>query len=180
MKKYIKQFTKEIIPVVSGILIALFINNWNENRKDKAYINKVYSSIKKDLTETNKKIKENFKKQQTLLDTVNKYIDDDKLTLLEVMVKANGLNFPSIKTNSWKALSNSKIELLDYKKVILLSNIDDGKELLNKKVEYILNFTYNNVKKTEKEKKELLKLYLREIIATEKGLQQEIEKIINE
>jgi hypothetical protein len=31
---YLKYFTKEIIPVIIGILIALFINNWNEERKE--------------------------------------------------------------------------------------------------------------------------------------------------
>lgn len=30
MKKYLKFLVKEIVPVIMGILIALIINNWNE------------------------------------------------------------------------------------------------------------------------------------------------------
>jgi len=37
MKK-INQLFKEIIPVIIGVLIALVINNWNEERKDKKYL----------------------------------------------------------------------------------------------------------------------------------------------
>jgi hypothetical protein len=47
MKKYIKAFFKEIVPIIIGILVALYINNWNENKKDEKYINQILSSIKK-------------------------------------------------------------------------------------------------------------------------------------
>ena len=39
----------EIILVVIGIFIALQINNWNENRKEKRYLNQVHRQIQKDL-----------------------------------------------------------------------------------------------------------------------------------
>lgn len=47
--KYIKYSIGEIFLVVLGILIALQINNWNEDRKDKIYQNKVYAQIRQDL-----------------------------------------------------------------------------------------------------------------------------------
>jgi hypothetical protein len=56
IKSYSIQFFKEIIPVVAGILIALFIDNWNAERKDKAYIEQVFSTIHSELKETNEAI----------------------------------------------------------------------------------------------------------------------------
>lgn len=47
--KYIKYAIGEIVLVVVGILIALQINNWNENRKEKRNLNQVYRQIQKDL-----------------------------------------------------------------------------------------------------------------------------------
>ena len=47
--KYFKYAIGEIILVVIGILIALQINNWNENRKDRAVELKILKSIKNDL-----------------------------------------------------------------------------------------------------------------------------------
>ena len=45
--KQIKQIIREIIPVIIGILIALVINNWNEDRKNENYLNQIFSSIEK-------------------------------------------------------------------------------------------------------------------------------------
>ncbi|TXD52648.1 MULTISPECIES: tetratricopeptide repeat protein [unclassified Polaribacter] len=73
-KKYFKYAVGEIILVVIGILIALQINNWNENRKSNAILKNYYSQIVEDLKqdynlinsrisslETNIKIYEDFK-----------------------------------------------------------------------------------------------------------------------
>jgi hypothetical protein len=47
--RYFKYAIGEIILVVIGILIALQINNWNEDRKAKTYENQVYKQIYNDL-----------------------------------------------------------------------------------------------------------------------------------
>ena len=47
--KYFKYAFGEIILVVIGILIALSINNWNEDRKAKTYEEQVYTQIYKDI-----------------------------------------------------------------------------------------------------------------------------------
>jgi len=57
-----------------------------------------------------------------LIDTLEFYSNDDKISLVNTVIKGNGLNYPSIKMNSWKAISNSRIELLDYDKMSDLAN----------------------------------------------------------
>ena len=47
--KYLKYAIGEILLVVIGILIALQVNNWNENRKLKAQQQVFIKSIKQDL-----------------------------------------------------------------------------------------------------------------------------------
>jgi Family of unknown function (DUF6090) len=53
--KYLKYAIGEIVLVVIGILIALSINNWNEERKDsileKYYLNRLIDDLKADITE---------------------------------------------------------------------------------------------------------------------------------
>jgi hypothetical protein len=49
MKKYLFYSIGEILLVVIGILIALQINNWNENRKDRIEENKVLIDLKENL-----------------------------------------------------------------------------------------------------------------------------------
>ncbi|WP_407636752.1 DUF6090 family protein [Cellulophaga algicola] len=52
----IKALIKVIIPVLVGILIAMSINNWNENRKDRKYFEQISFSIEKESSETTEDI----------------------------------------------------------------------------------------------------------------------------
>ena len=84
MKNNIKSFIKEIIPIIVGILVAMWINNWNENRKDKNYLKQITSASKKELTETNKDIEENMVLQKAFGDSIDFYLNDEKISLLDI------------------------------------------------------------------------------------------------
>ena len=172
MKKNIKALIKDIIPVLVGILIALWINNWNETRKDKTYINQISSSINKELTETTADIIYIMANQKSLVDTLDFYKNDDKISIFDVLMKVNGINIPTIKINSWKAISNSKIELMEYDKVSTLANIEEQKEILKMKSQNLMNFIYPNSKETGIDEKELLKLMMLDIINAETTIQK--------
>ena len=47
--KYLKYAIGEIILVVLGILIALYINNWNERRKEQDRFNEVLADVEEEL-----------------------------------------------------------------------------------------------------------------------------------
>lgn len=180
MKKNIKAFLKEIIPVTVGILIALWINNWNENRKDENYINNISSSINRELTETKEDIINNLSTQKSVIDTLEFYKEDDKVSIYDIIMKVDGIKMPTIKINSWKAISNSKIELMEYDDVSTLANIQEQKDVLTVKSQNMMNFVYPNIKETGSDKKGQLKLMILDIISTEKTTQKEIEGFINE
>ena len=178
MKKNILAFIKEIVPIIAGILIAMYITNWNEDRKDKKYINQMFLSINMELAETNEDIIHKMTLQNSLIDTLNVYKKDNKISLYDIARKVNGINMPIIKMSSWKAISSSKIELMDYEKISSLSNIEDQKELLRLKNESLMTFIYPNINDTGIGAKELLILRMNDIINTELVIQNEIEKII--
>ena len=73
LKKYLKYGLGEILLLVTGILIALQINNWNENRKAKnelhAILSTVHSDLNLDLKEAEMLI-EHYEMRVQLLDTV--------------------------------------------------------------------------------------------------------------
>lgn len=180
MNKTIIELFKEIITIIVGILIALYINNWNEDRKDAKYLDKIFVSMKKELKESNEDIKKKMPQQQTLIDTLGFYKLNDTISIFDVMMKVNGVQMPQIRISSWKAISNSKIELLEYDRVSALVNIEEQKELLLSKTQYLMNFLYPNVKDTSKDKKELILLMLQDILVSERDLQEEIEEAIKE
>ena len=55
--RYLKYALGEIVLVVIGILLALQINNWNEERKDRIKENKVLASLLEDFRYSQSKIK---------------------------------------------------------------------------------------------------------------------------
>ena len=180
MNKTIIEFFKEILTIIVGILIALYINNWNEDRKDANYINKIFVSMDKELKESNDDIKKKMPQKQTLIDTLGFYKKNDSISIFDVMMKVNGVQIPQIWISSWKAISSSKIELLEYDRVSALANIEEQKELLLSKTQYLMNFLYPNIKDTSTDKKELVILIMQDIMVSEIDLQREIEGVIQE
>ena len=180
MKNTIKEFIKNIIPVLLGVLIALFIDNWNEQRKDKIYINNFYSSLKKEFRDTNNEIIKKVPKQKALVDTLEFYENDEKTPLIQVIEKAGGINGPLVKLNYWKALSSSKIELLEYNKLSVLADIEEGNEILKYKRNKIIDFAYSNLYKTSKKEKILLKIMMMDLMNTQREIQNDLKKVLNE
>lgn len=136
--------------------------------------------MNKELTETYTDITDKLASQNALIDSLNFYLNDDDISKDQILRKANGISIPSIKFNSWKAISNSKIELMDYEKVSTLAVIEEQKELLKIKSEKFMDFVYSNFRETAKDKKEFMRITISEIISTEISLQRDIKKMIDD
>lgn len=83
---YLKYAIGEIVLVVIGILIALQINNWNENRKfnslKKVYLERLVDDLKQDTTQINLLIVKCNKKQliiETVIDNLDNGANSDSL-----------------------------------------------------------------------------------------------------
>jgi len=167
---YSKYFIKEIIPVTVGILIALSIGNWNQTKKDKKYVNEIFTLIDSELDDTHKGIEDVIPIQKSLIDTLEYYSNDKEVNILQLVLKVGGIYIAPIKTNAWSAFSNSKLELVDYKLIAPLSDIVEQKETLNSKSTYLTNFVNDNLNENEKDKKEILILHIKDVMGTEKNI----------
>lgn len=74
--KYLLYAIGEIILVVIGILIALQINNWNENRKVKKQEAQIYTELKSDLLQTRNDINETISKHKEIFKSSQQLITD--------------------------------------------------------------------------------------------------------
>jgi hypothetical protein len=81
--KYFKYAIGEIVLVVIGILIALQINNWNEERKDRLKLLSIYSLIYNDIEDDIKELQGNVefynKKKYVFEKVINDSITPDLL-----------------------------------------------------------------------------------------------------
>ena len=176
---YGRYFIKEIIPVTIGILIALSIGNWNQNIKEQKYVTEMLGLIDNELKATDKSIEDVIPLQESLIDTLQHYSNNKDVSIMQTILNVGGVKIASIKTNAWNAISNSKLELVDYKLIIPLSDIVEEKEVLKVKGNTLINFANENLNETNTEKKKILILYLKNIIGTEKAIQKQIKAVKN-
>jgi len=119
--KYFKYAIGEIILVVIGILIALQINNWNENRKLNEQRKELISNLIIDFTDTNESIDLAIKEKEDQLNRMNdfiKIINNETQTLVVDSLRKMATVFlaesnfkPNISSYN-EAVSNGDLKLL--------------------------------------------------------------------
>ncbi len=117
-RAYLKYAIGEIILVVIGILIALQINNWNQNKylkKDELKILKsIQESIKINTIEFNQVLNAQIRRNESLREVIFIDVSDQKLSSLDSLITVNVKNhtfYPS--TGIYNSMINSgKIELI--------------------------------------------------------------------
>jgi len=141
--KYFKYAIGEIVLVVIGILIALQINNWNEQRKDAIKENHIVKSLYNELLENSNYAEERMQElssniessaQHLMLFCSKKHVDissDSLLTLVYNTFLASPNYAPKVSTFN-RIINNEEFNLIQQ---------DSLKTLLNE-YQTILDFTY--------------------------------------
>ncbi len=178
MKEKIQTLFKEMIPVILGILIALFINNWKQSYDDQKFINSVLSSITEELKENHTELQEVIESHQQLLDTINYHIEDPEITIGELINKVGGIPGASIRNNAWKALVNNRIDLIEYDKISILSNIEEDKSNMKMKFERLTDLIYQGISSSEYIHKKMFLVTVNDLLYTEEQLYESHEQFI--
>lgn len=174
-----KEIAKETLTVMIGILLALLINNWNDDRKERKYLEQIYSSIQMELQEGVDNINTIIPEQLASDDTIQAYLNNDQFSIYDLLIKSNGIHGPNIKTNSWQALSNSKIELIEYERLSALADIEARSTNLTQRLEKQVDFIYRNFEDRSSAKKKILRMMILDIVGAEKSVQSEMQALIN-
>ena len=149
--KYFKYAIGEIILVVIGILIALQINNWNENRKDrqkeKIYITNIQRDLKAQLQSLDRAIQgelssfENLSNAKKSFHQHNKFVVNAK-KLAEISAVNDRFTFNIIDTSLEEIKSSGNLDIIQKSAVkdSLLKYYDE----LRLKSQIIANNNYQN------------------------------------
>ncbi len=165
MGKYFKYAIGEILLVVIGILIALQINNWNENRKDRATEADYYCRMLDDFKLNEKLINDNYelitnkiKLTKALILDLNT-LPNDRSTILNKFVAAIRQDVFVPSTIVFEDLTSSG-------QLKVLKDID----LKNRLIEHH-TFLNNTLKNLSENRNEVLKRYGNYDLITEVGFQ---------
>ena len=139
--KYLKYAIGEIILVVIGILIALQINNWNENVKkleqEKIYYCKIKEDLESDKININRSLESLNERISSAKRTLNNLYDgvDDKSVILEDYLSAiRSIKFLPSKLAIQDIVSSGKLENLKNAnlKDVILKHYSDLDGALNR------------------------------------------------
>ncbi|QIE58733.1 hypothetical protein G5B37_03890 [Rasiella rasia] len=163
--KYFKYAIGEIILVVIGILIALQINNWNENRKNKITEANYYCRILDDFELNEKLIDENYELTTNRIELTKELIKDLNIIPNDRSIILN--KFTAALRHDVSVPSNITFEdLTSSGQLKLLTDI----KLKNRLIEYS-TFLDNSVNLLKENRNEIVKRYTDFELITELGYQ---------
>jgi len=176
--KSLKKVLVDMVPVILGVLIALFINDWKQGYDNERFLTKALASIDKEMTMNIDEFSGTLPKQYSLIDTIEMYLNDDRITLSDILVKSRGLQVPTVKNTSWKSFLNSKMELVEFEVISKLTDIEESKGLMGKKLDGLMDFVLNNSESREAVSKKKFMLQILNLIDSEEQLLSSYEEYL--
>lgn len=154
MSKYFKYAIGEILLVVIGILIALQINNWNQNRLDRkkemTYLSELQTSLKKDIEKINNVLGFNVKKDSIVFGLMgifkSELNNEQRFELIEkYSTPFTSYEFFTPNSTTWDNLiaseninlikdKNLRIKLMEYYNPNYEGSIQERIKTMNRKV----------------------------------------------
>lgn len=170
MKKTLKKVLTEMVSVILGILIALFIGNWKDKRDDKKFVNKILISVSQELSDNKAGLEKVIIEHKLFVDTLNTYIKSKNMPLGNLLGNSGGFRMISISNTSGKTLLNTNMELVGYKRISILTGIDESKQHMRDLVDKLAELIYSNLLSTDPSKKVIFMLMVNDLILIEENL----------
>jgi hypothetical protein len=172
---------QEIFIVVIGVLIAISLNNLKESISNDNYVEKTLNVINNEIqdsrTEVDTILKIHYKMAETLEELAREE-NDQKLG--EMIVELGGFQKATIKNVSLRFFIANKAELVDFKVISQLLDIESRTEILTAKIERLADFVYENLNNTSVESKQTFTFLLYDIIESEESLLSSYDDFINQ
>lgn len=175
----LKKIFTELTTVILGILIALFINGWKEDRDNQKFIQEALNTIEKEMAESNVAIEEILPRHYALADSINTYISDPSISIREIAEKSGGMQYPFVKNIGLRFFVSSKAELINYETISQLTEIEDSKALMDKKFDKLMDFAYDNMENTDQKSKTLFIIHLSNVVDSEMQMQELFKNYLN-
>ena len=124
-KQILVKIGLDMVPVIAGILVALFVSNVQQNILDRKLLASTLQSLSEEFSQNQKVIESLLPNQQRFLDTLRFYMNDKTYSLNDMSIKTNGMGTPQLQSTNWRAsLSNNSFRLLNFETIKLLSQIE--------------------------------------------------------
>lgn len=169
VKKRTISILKEIIIIVIGVLIAVWINDYKEQRSNQQFVSKTLFAIESEIEQSKTRIEKVLEKHIKLLELLQK-AKESTVSIGETVLQAGGLQYADTPNIGLRFFVTQKADLVSNDIIARLSALENGRQILGKKMDKLLEYTYNNLEKSNEMSKTKYILYLANVIESEQSL----------
>jgi hypothetical protein len=142
--RMLAKFGFELLTIIAGILIALFVNNLRERNHDRDVLVSTLNSLSLEFDENIESIDKMQARLNRFRDTLKFYENNTDLSIYDLTTRAPGLGTAELHTTNWQAtLSNNNLRLLNFETVTLLSQIDSKHQELKNESAILVSIIYS-------------------------------------
>ena len=134
----------DTVPVILGVFIGLLMNDWKASVDDQRYMNRVMAAVTEQIRSNHESIEDVLPRQKRTIDALKAAMSDDNKSVEDVLDASGGIQVPGVLTTAWQPLLRSKIELVDYELLAILTEIEEAKRLMILKMEGLTAFGQSN------------------------------------
>jgi hypothetical protein len=178
--KRILYFLQEISIVVIGVVIAVSIGNYKENKENERYIEKTLLAIENEIKSSQTEIDNVLNRHIKLYEILENRIGENEQTLGELISSSGGFQVASIKNVSLRFFISNKAELLEFQLISQLLDIELKSEMLSDKIKLLSDFAYDNVNDGNDEVKIKFAYLLANVIDGEQTLLESYSSFVEE
>ncbi len=161
---------QEISIVVIGVLIAVSIGNYKEKVDNERYLKKTLLAIENEIKLNQVEIDTVLNRHVKLFEKLENGIGENEQTIGEFVSSSGGFQMASIKNVSLRFFVTNKAELLEFRVISQLLDIELKTNLLSDKIKRMSNFAYEHVNDRDEEEKIKFAYLLADVIDGEQTL----------
>jgi vacuolar-type H+-ATPase catalytic subunit A/Vma1 len=154
----IKNIFFEMIPVILGILIALWTENVREELDNQEKLDEIIKLVGRETKENISDLSISVEHNRVAKDTLTKYLTNSQLSLIEIIKKTGGLRVPIVKSYTPTLLYglNNKYKIANWKLISTIAENQEAIQVVKNRAADITNLDFTAKSQSEKQKLDLI------------------------
>ncbi|MFS4494110.1 hypothetical protein [Maribacter sp. 2308TA10-17] len=116
LKKQFINVLLQTLPVIFGIFLALYVNQNEQIKKDRSYVNSLLQKSQEQIVQDSTQLSADIKAHLELSKLFSEHLTNPEMSVLEIIQQNGGLNITPNSENYLNMFVNSKIEHLQISK----------------------------------------------------------------
>ncbi len=171
--KLFREIAKELLVVILGILVALAINNYVQDRKNKQFLKESITLIQTEQAVNAQKLQKSIARQKESIQIYQQHIDADSLSIAELIARSKGFTTINLSQSAWSKLLSKHVELVDYKLFKSLTKIENQLAFIDDIKLRLGDVGFDRALKTDKASKQLVLTLMQDLVRAEEELAEE-------